>query len=613
MDTFMQYMLDASKYALIVLSVVMIVRCIVSLFSVPDRPEVWGYLRFIDEELPLMHWENLVGRAFSCDVRIKSRGAAKLHAVIRRRDNGEWRIYNIFSKSEISVNGESVGSKGLVLRHRDKIMLGNCPMIFRDITAEQRKALEEARASAPVFSQFGTLMTLTIFQLVLLAQHAITAEKEYLTPIALGFVSLICLQWACYNAMRLMDRQGFEAETIAFYLTTLGMSVAASSTPEDIYKQIILIVISVALFMFMGWWLRSLRRTVALRLVFGMFALALLAVNVAGGEVSFGARNWLEIGGYSFQPSEFVKVLYVYVGAATLDSLYRSRNLYAFIVFSAACVGALALIGDFGTALIFFVCFLVISFMRSGSMATVLLAISGVILAGFLIVTVKPYVAQRFATWGHAWEDIYDKGFQQTRAMSAAASGGLFGKGAGAGWLKDIFAANTDMVFAIICEELGLITALCMVLAVLSLAFFAARSTGRERSAYYAIAACASVTILLMQLALNVFGSLDLLPFTGVTFPFVSRGGSSLMSCWMLMAFIKAADMRPGSSFAVKRGGKFKTTEADLEEERVFDDIEAVYSPAKIDEEYEDIVSQFRVYDPESFDDGEDEWEVWRP
>ena len=91
-----------------------------------------------------------------------------------------------------------------------------------------------------------------------------------------------------------------------------------------------------------------------------------------------------------------------------------------------------------------------------------------------------------------------------------------------------------------------------LVLAVLVLAFFAVRSARRGRSAYYSIASCAAMSMLLVQLALNVFGSLDLLPFTGVTFPFVSRGGTSLISCWMLMAFIKGSDTRREGSFAVK-------------------------------------------------------------
>ena len=338
----------------------------------------------------------------------------------------------------------------------------------------------------------------------------------------------------------------------------------------------------------MGWWLRKLGRTAAARIPIAALAVLLMVVNIVASDAVLGARNWLEFGGFSFQPSELVKVGYIYAGASTLDRLYRRNNLYTFIGFSAFCVIALALIGDFGTALIFFATFLVISYLRSGSIATVLLAVTGAGLAGFLAVSVKPYIAQRFATWGHAWEDIYDKGFQQTRAMSAAASGGLYGKGAGGGWLKDIFAANTDMVFAVICEEQGLIIGLIMVLAVLVLAFFAVRSARRGRSAYYSIAACAAMSMLLVQLALNVFGSLDLLPFTGVTFPFVSRGGTSLISCWMLMAFIKSSDTRRNASFAVRPGRGKDDDEAE-------DD-----TPGASDNGY-------------APDDDPANWEVWQP
>lgn len=151
--------------------------------------------------------------------------------------------------------------------------------------------------------------------------------------------------------------------------------------------------------------------------------------------------------------------------------------------------------------------------------------------------------------------------------MSAAASGGLFGKGAGAGWLKGVVAANTDMVFGVLCEELGLIVAVCAILAILTLAFFAVRSAAHGRSSYYVIAACAAVSMMMVQLSLNVFGSMDILPFTGVTFPFVSKGGTSLLSCWMLLAFVKAADTRRGASFVVKPASKSGEEEEDDQEE----------------------------------------------
>ena len=108
------------------------------------------------------------------------------------------------------------------------------------------------------------------------------------------------------------------------------------------------------------------------------------------------------------------------------------------------------------------------------------------------------------------------------------------------------------MVFCLVSEELGLIIALIAMLALITICFFAVRSAANGRSAYYVIAACAASAMMLVQLALNVFGSTDILPFTGVTFPFVSRGGSSLVSCWMLLAFLKSADTRQNASFSVR-------------------------------------------------------------
>ena len=567
MEALTSYALATSKFLLILLSLLILVRCLRSLLSEKYESEIWGHLSCQGESYPLTHWENLIGRSLSADVRLCYPGISRSHAVLCRNDKGIWKICDIFSKSGVWVNGVKVGSGGGQVRNGDLINLGGLVLRFHDITAADRQENEAVRTSAgSKVSPTVTLLELTGFQLMLMFQHSLSAGEDHGRAILLAFVALIALQWCCYSALRLMDRSGFEVETLAFYLTSLGMSVAASSTPEDMYKQILLTLAAVALFLLSGWWLRSLRRTMALRLPVAALALGLLAVNVVFSDAVLGARNWLEFAGYSFQPSELVKACYIFVGASTLDRLFSRRNLYGFIGFSAVCVMALALIGDFGTALVFFVTFLVISYMRSGSFATVFLALSGAGLAGFLAVTVKPYIAQRFATWGHAWEDVYGAGFQQTRAMSAAASGGLTGKGAGFGWLDDIFAANTDMVFAVVCEELGLIIGLCMVAAVLVMAFFAVRSARHGRSAYYPIAACAAMALLLTQMALNVFGSLDLLPFTGVTFPFVSKGGTSLISCWLLMAFIKSADNRRGSSFAVSTARRTGCREEEEEE-----------------------------------------------
>ena len=344
------------------------------------------------------------------------------------------------------------------------------------MSEKQRAAVDSARSAPGLLISPGlTLLALTVFQALLALLFTATLERGQLLTAVLGFAALAVTQWCYYFIMRAIDRSGFEVETLAFFLSTLGLTVVTTSTPDDMLKQLILLFAGIFVFLALGWWLRDLKRTKAMRWPVAAAALALLAVNLAAGQTSYGASNWLSVGGITLQPSEFVKMAYVYVGAASLDRLFRLRNLFGFIAFSAVCVGALALMGDFGAALIFFVTFLVIAFMRSGSFATVFLAVAGAVLGVMLVLTVKPYIAQRFATWRHVWDDPLGAGWQQTRALSAAASGGLFGVGAGNGWLKDVFAADTDMVFCLICEELGLIIALCAVLAVIVLAFFTVR------------------------------------------------------------------------------------------------------------------------------------------
>jgi cell division protein FtsW (lipid II flippase) len=212
--------------------------------------------------------------------------------------------------------------------------------------------------------------------------------------------------------------------------------------------------------------------------------------------------------------------------------------------------------GDFGTAIIFFVSFLVISFLRSGDVTKLILIVGVAFVGGLMVLKFKSYIAERFAAWGHVWEYADSTGYQQTRTMSAAASGGLVGVGAGKGWLRDIDASDTDLVFGFLIEEWGLIVALLAVLAIITLSLFAFRSIWAGRSTFYTIGACSAMSMFLFQTILNVFGSVDLLPLTGVTFPFVSNGGTSMMVSWGLLAFLKAADTRQNASLAISLSEK---------------------------------------------------------
>ena len=552
MDEIIRICMTTSHVMVPFLALIVLFRCVRSMLPGRADPETWGYLVSPEGAVqPLLHWECIIGRARSSDVKLPFKDVASVHAVLTRNDKGDWTVHNLSRKSGVKINNRDVPSTA-PLRDGDILSCASHPMQFAANT-ELHRALQERRRPIAGWrvAPGVTLFFLTLLQALVVLEFSVSKVNEHFVPIALAFAGLVLIEWLCYFLIRSMDRSGFEPETIAFFLCTLGLAVCATATPKALTFQLILLLVGVTLFFLFGWWLRDLRRVKTLRWPMAILALVFLALNLVIARSTNGARNWISIGGFSLQPSEFIKIAFIYVGATTLERMFRSKSILFFIGFSAICVGGLALMGDMGSALVFFATFLVIAFMRSGSFATVLLAITSAAMAGTLVLSVKPYVAQRFQTWGHVWEDVNGAGYQQTRALSAAASGGLFGQGAGNGWLKNIFAANTDMVWALICEEMGLIVAICALLAIVALAVFTVKNAARNRSSYYVIAGCAAVTAMMVQVALNVFGSLDILPFTGVTFPFVSHGGSSLLSCWLLLAYIKAADTRRGGSFIV--------------------------------------------------------------
>ena len=553
-----------ARFFLPLLALIMLVRCLRSMLSGRADPEIWGYLVSPQGEVhPLEHWECIIGRSKSADVTLPFKDVASIHAVLTRTDKGEWRIQDLSrGGGGVRVNGKLIDEPVQVV-DGDIIRCSNHMVKFAANTEKHRALQEKKRAVAGWKIHAGTtLVFLTLMQVLLMLEFFVSAPAEYRYQTMLAFFAVILVEWLCYLIMRTMDRSGFEPETLAFFLCTLGLCVCATATPGELVRHVVLLIASVVLFFLFGWWLRDLNHVKALRWPAAILSIGLLVLNLAAAQEIFGAKNWITVAGFSLQPSELIKVAFIYVGATTLEHMFRSRSIFYFIGFSAVCVGGLAVMGDMGAALVFFATFLIIAFLRSGSIATVFLAITSAAMAGMLVLSIKPYVAQRFATWGHVWEDVNGAGYQQTRALSAAASGGLFGQGAGNGWLKNIVAANTDMVFAMLCEELGLIIAVFAMLAIIALAVFTVKNAARNRSSYYVIAGCAAVTMMMVQMALNVFGSLDILPFTGVTFPFVSRGGSSLLSCWMLLAYIKAADTRRGGSFVVKAGAKTREEDA---------------------------------------------------
>ena len=544
-----------------VLAVLILYRAVRSLLKLPHTPETWGQLSLPNgTPILLTHWENILGRGRSCDVFLNYPSISRQHAALCRGDDGGWTIYDLGSKGGTLVNGEAVVAP-VSVKMGDTITLGGVPLVFLPQTVAEREVLEEQRRAERPAAMWPSFLWLTVFQVLACLQLIAAAGAEATVMLPMSFMGLTLLMWLYFAVLRCTRCVGFEMETIAFFLSTLSLAVTASSAPGSLFKQFMAIFLGLGLFLVLGLFLRDLERVRKTRWLMAEAAIGLLGITLLIGHSKYGAVNWISIGPLSFQPSEIAKICYIFAGSATLERLFHKRNITLFIVLTGVCIGCLGLMSDFGTAAIFFVTFLVIAYLRSGDFATLSLICGGAVFGAGIIVKFKPYILNRFASWGHAWEAASTTGYQQTRTMSAAASGGLLGMGGGKGWLHRVPAADTDLVFGMLCEEWGLLIAVLAVVSIITLALFAVRACRIGRSSYYIIAACAAGSLLVFQTCLNVFGSVDLLPLTGVTFPFVSNGGSAMMSAWGLLAFLKAMDTRENASFAIRRSPGQKLTE----------------------------------------------------
>lgn len=403
---------------------------------------------------------------------------------------------------------------------------------------------KKAQKKGQPFGWVSMLLFVTLFQIVS-AMPVLFNVDEPDPEVLMTFGGFVVLEWGYFICARwLANQRATELEIIAFMLSGIGLVTVASVYPEYAFKQFIAIVIGLAAFIILLAIMRNVEVISALRPLVAVAAVGLLAVNLVLARTINGALNWINIGSFSIQPSEIVKIAFIFVGAATLEKLQSSTSQIKYLVFSLGCVGALFLMRDFGTALIFFATFMVIAFMRSGDVKTIGLLCVGAILGAGLIIYFKPYVASRFESYRHVWEYINEGGFQQTRVLIYSSSGGLFGLGIGEGRLRNVYASTTDLIFGVICEEWGMLVAFCVVLCFAFVGVYAFRLARHARSTVYSIAAVAAAAMLLVQLSLNVFGITDLLPLTGVTLPFISRGGTSMICSWALFAFIKSADIK---------------------------------------------------------------------
>ncbi len=518
-----------------------------------EKPLVTLFNTVTGEKTPVVLWENSIGRGKANDITVNDPTVSRNHCVLLRRSEG-WFVTDVGSTAGTYVNGEPADERTRVLVD-DVISVGNTR--FQLLRGDEYE--EEVRSSwffkkvsnKPAIKAWKLMLMVTLFHLFMSIEAMFWNDGTNLYSPLVMFGALAAVEWGFFSVSYfILRRTSFELEALALFLTGIGVILLVRQVERSAYVQLIAAVVGMVIFCIIIKLIENPDKINKFRLPLMIIAVLLLLTSIVFGKVTKGAANWIYIGFISIQPSELVKVIYIAIGASALDVLQTKRNLIEFIIFSVICVGLLALMGDFGTALIFFVTFLLIAFMRSGDFKTIILALAAAVFGVTIVLRFKPYVADRFKAWRHAWQYAQAEGYQQVHVLTFIASGGLFGVGIGNGFLKQVAASESDLVFGVVAEEMGVIVAITLALAVALLVIYARAITTRSRSTFYSISAGCAAGLLVVQLSLNIFGATDILPLTGVTFPFISCGGSSIMSCWGLLAYIKAADER---TYSLKR------------------------------------------------------------
>ncbi len=273
--------------------------------------------------------------------------------------------------------------------------------------------------------------------------------------------------------------------------------------------------------------------------LYGFAGVACLAVVLVFGTSKYGAKNWIAIGGIGIQPSEFVKILYVFFVASCFSKAKDFMAVVKVSVLAAAHVIVLVLSKDLGGALIFFMTYLVMLYVATSN---VLYLLSG-LLAGSGAAVGAYYMFNHVRTRVIAWKDpfsvVQNEGYQITQSLFAIGTGGWFGMGLTRGLPTSIPVVTSDFIFSAIMEEMGGIVGICIILICLSCFLMFINISMKMRDDFYRLIALGFSVLYMFQVFLTIGGVIKFIPSTGVTLPLVSSGGSSVLSTLIIFSIIQ--------------------------------------------------------------------------
>ena len=323
--------------------------------------------------------------------------------------------------------------------------------------------------------------------------------------------------------------------SLTSFLCALGVLVLYATNPDYAYTQTAYYFVGLIGMIICIYLVRLIRHFGVVAAVLIPLSLGALAWPLLMGKEVNGATNWIFIGGFSLQPSELVKVALMLI----LAYFMSRRRMIPWLVFAAGTLGLLMLQKDLGTALLYYMTTLLLYFVASGNVILTGVGFLGAGGAAVLGYQMFAHVKKRVAVWRNPWADYQNAGYQIVQGLVALASGGAFGVGLGLGSPRTIPVYHTDYIFAVICEQFGLMVGLGVLLMYVAFVWRGYAIAKDARTSFHVLLAMGCTTLLALQTLLIIGGVLNLIPLTGVTLPFVSYGGSSLVSSMCLMGLLQ--------------------------------------------------------------------------
>lgn len=272
---------------------------------------------------------------------------------------------------------------------------------------------------------------------------------------------------------------------------------------------------------------------------FGCGLFLVLLPTFLNNASSYGGNNWVELGPITFQPSEFVKFFYVFYLASLFNSKFDFKKLVISVVTMGIFVLVLVMQNDFGGALIFFMTFMTLLFVRTGSLTLMALGFGGVSVFAFIAYQLVYHIQVRVSIWQNPWLDPYGTGYQIVQSLISISSYAPFGSGLTNGYPSIIPLVESDFIFSGIAEEFGIIYALLIIGVYVIFFYRGVHIALRSKNFFHSYLAVGFTSLLAFQSFVIIGGVTKLIPLTGVTLPFICYGGTSLVSSILMFGIIQ--------------------------------------------------------------------------